>query len=143
MKKNIILSNRRLAIYFLIIFIGFIFISKLFYVQIIKKSYYNSLAKNNAIRRVTQPPERGLIYDRNNNLLAKNDSIIDIMIIPKELNIKNRADTLEICKYFNITKIELKEKIQNAKNYSYRKGSLFLNEVSESLIENLFQFQGF
>ena len=57
--------------------------------------------------------------------------------------IKNQADTLEVCKYFNITKIELKEKIRNAKNYSYRKGSLFLNEVSESLIENLFQFQGF
>ena len=116
---------------------------KLFYIQIIKKTYYENLARNNAIRRVSQPPERGLIYDRHNTLLAKNDSIIDIMIIPKELNLKSLNDTLEICHYFDITKNELIEKINNAKKYSYRKGSLFLKEVQESLVENLFQFQGF
>ena len=86
MKRNFILANRRFFIYFLILSVSGIFISKLFYIQIIKNSYYENLAENNAKRRVLHPPERGLIYDRYSNLLAKNDSIMDIMIIPREYN---------------------------------------------------------
>ena len=115
MKRNFILANRRFFIYFLILSVSGIFISKLFYIQIIKNSYYESLAENNAKRRILHPPERGLIYDRYNNLLAKNDSIIDIMIIPRKLQLTTIEDTLELCNYFNITENILEEKIQQAK----------------------------
>jgi len=142
MKRNLILTNRRFFIYFLIIFVSGIFVSKLFYIQIVQNSYYQNLAENNAKRRIQNPPERGLIYDRYNNLLAKNDSIIDIMMIPKDLKLITMADTLELCNYFNITKDLLKEKIDKAKQYSYTKGSLFLEEVPFSALENLFQFRG-
>ena len=142
MKRNLILTNRRFFIYFLILFVSGVFVSKLFYIQIVQKSYYQNLAENNAKRRIQNPPERGLIYDRYNNLLAKNDSIIDIMMIPKDLKLITMADTLELCNYFNITKDLLKEKIEKAKKYSYTKGSLFLEEVPFSALENLFQFRG-
>ena len=142
MKGNFILANRRFFIYVLILSVSGIFISKLFYIQIIKNSYYENLAENNAKRRVLQSPERGLIYDRYNNLLAKNDSIMDIMIIPRELKLKTIKDTLEMCDYFNVNKNLLEEKIQQAKKYSYTKGSLFLEEVPFSVLENLFQFPG-
>ena len=142
MKRNFILANRRLFIYFLIFSVSGIFIAKLFYIQIIKNSYYQNLAENNAKRRILDSPERGLIYDRYNNLLAKNDSIIDIMIIPEKLKLRTIKDTLEICNYFKLSKPELIEKIQSAKTYSHTKPSLFLEEVSFSIIENLFQFPG-
>ena len=142
MKGNFILANRRFFIYVLILSVSGVFISKLFYIQIIKNSYYENLAENNAKRRVLQSPERGLIYDRYNNLLAKNDSIMDIMIIPRELKLKTIKDTLEMCDYFNVNKNILEEKIQQAKKYSYTKGSLFLEEVPFSVLENLFQFPG-
>ena len=142
MKRNLILTNRRFFIYLLIIFVSGIFVSKLFYIQIVRNSYYQNLAENNAKRRIQNPPERGLIYDRYNNLLAKNDSIIDIMMTPKDLKLITMADTLELCNYFNITKDLLKEKIDKAKQYSYTKGSLFLEEVPFSALENLFQFPG-
>ncbi len=142
MKGNFILANRRFFIYVLILSVSGVFISKLFYIQIIKNSYYENLAENNAKRRVLQSPERGLIYDRYNNLLAKNDSIMDIMIIPRELKLKTIKDTLEMCDYFNVNKNLLEEKIQQAKKYSYTKGSLFLEEVPFSVLENLFQFPG-
>ncbi len=142
MKRNFILTNRRFFIYFLILSVSSIFIAKLFYIQIIKNSYYENLAENNAKRRIMHPPERGLIYDRYNKLLAKNDSIMDIMVIPRELKLKTTEDTLEMCNYFDINKSILKEKIQKAKSYSYNKGSLFLEEVPFSVLENLFQFPG-
>ena len=142
MKGNFILTNRRFFIYFLILSVSGIFISKLFYIQIIKNSYYENLAENNAKRRLLHSPERGLIYDRYNNLLAKNDSIIDIMIIPQELKLATIEDTIELCNYFDINKKLLEKRIIKAKKYSYTKGSLFLEEVPFSVIENLFQFPG-
>jgi len=107
MKRNFILANRRFFIYFLIFSVSGIFIAKLFYIQIIQNSYYQNLAENNAKRRILDSPERGLIYDRYNNLLAKNDSIIDIMIIPSKLKLHTTKDTLELCNYFNLSKYEL------------------------------------
>ena len=141
MKRNFILANRRFFIYFLILSVAIIFTIKLFYIQIIKKSYYQSLAENNAKRRIVQTPERGLIFDRFDKLLAKNDSVVDIMIIPKKFKLSEK-DTLEVCNYFNISKIELRNIIKEAKQYSNSKGSLFLEEVPFSILENLFQFKG-
>ena len=142
MKGNFILANRRFFIYFLIFFVSSIFISKLFYIQIIQNSYYENLAENNAKRRILIPPERGLVYDRNNKLIAKNDSIIDIMIIPKELKLTTLEDSINLCNYFNISISQLSKKIEKAKQYSYSKGSIFLEEVPFSILENLFQFSG-
>ena len=67
---------------------------------------------------------------------------MDIMIIPRELQLTTIEDTLELCDYFNITEDILEEKIKKAKKYSQTKGSLFLEEVPFSILENLFQFPG-
>ena len=141
MKRNFILAHRRFFIYFLILGVAIIYTIKLFYIQIIKKSYYQSLAENNAKRRIVQTPERGLIFDRFDKLMAKNDSVVDIMIIPKKFKL-SEEDSLEVCNYFNISKIKLRNIIKEAKQYSNSKGSLFLEEVPFSILENLFQFKG-
>ena len=59
--------------------------------------------------------------------MAKNDSVVDIMIIPKFK--LSEEDSLEVCNYFNISKIKLRNIIKEAKQYSNSKGSLFLEEV--------------
>ena len=41
-----------------------------------------------------QYPERGYIFDRNNNLLVGNESFYDLMITPKNLT---QLDTVEFC----------------------------------------------
>ena len=63
------------------------------------------------------------------------------MIIPKKFKLSDK-DTLEVCNYFNISKIKLRNIIKEAKQYSNSKGSLFLEEVPFSILENLFQFKG-
>ena len=61
---------------FLIIFISvaLIYISRLFYLQVVDDSYV-FFAQNNVLQEQTIYPARGLIYDRNGELLVYNDAI--------------------------------------------------------------------
>ena len=49
-------------------------LGRLFYLQIIKADYYQLRAENNRINVSPILPNRGLIYDRNGHVLAKNYS---------------------------------------------------------------------
>ena len=65
----------------LIISSAFIFIIRLFWLQIIDVDEAQ-LFKKNSVERVYQYPERGYIYDRNNTLVVGNESFYDLIIIP-------------------------------------------------------------
>ena len=70
---------------FLVTLVVFIFLARLFYVQIIDKEY-SFLSDKNILREVTVFPSRGYIYDRNGKLLAKNNTIYDLAVIPSLLS---------------------------------------------------------
>jgi len=127
----------------LFILIGLVYISRLFYLQLINNSYKFS-AENIVLRSVTQYPARGIIYDRNNNLLVYNDAAYDLMVIPRQA--KN-IDTLKLCMLAGITKSEYIEKMRAAKRYSYYKPSVFVKQISKAdygrLTEELYNFPGF
>ena len=112
----------------LFILIGLVYISRLFYLQLINNSYKFS-AENIVLRSVTQYPARGIIYDRNNNLLVYNDAAYDLMVIPRQA--KN-IDTLKLCMLAGITKSEYIEKMRAAKRYSYYKPSVFVKQISKA-----------
>ncbi len=63
----------------LIIFISvaLIYIVRLFYLQVVDSSYV-FYAQNNVLQEQTIYPARGLIYDRNGELLVYNDAIYDL-----------------------------------------------------------------
>ena len=63
--------------------ISFIFIFKLFYIQVINKNYKFS-ANNNVLRYEVQQATRGLIYDRDSNLIVSNVPAYDLMVVPRE-----------------------------------------------------------
>ena len=128
----------------IMIVISIIFLSKLFYIQVINDNYKFS-ANNNVLRYDVQQAIRGLIYDRDSNLIVSNTPAYDLMVIPKD--IKNNFDTIGFCKLLNITIEEYKTKYNKAANYSKYKESVFIKhlslEKSSTIAENLFQFQGF
>ena len=78
----------------IILLIGIIYISRLFFLQVISSDYKLS-ADNISQRHVTQYPSRGLIFDRNNELLVYNEAAYDLMLIPREMS---AFDTLDFCK---------------------------------------------
>ena len=68
-----IYTGRKFLFYIVILLAGLILIIKLFIIQVIDTSYRVS-ANNNVLRYVTQYPARGLIYDRNGELLVYNQA---------------------------------------------------------------------
>jgi len=94
---------RRLLLYIIIITTGFIFIGRLFYLQIVDESFAR-LSEDNAIKVVYNYPQRGYIFDRNGELLVSNQPSYDVMAIPR--NVK-AFDTAEFCSILKLTKEEL------------------------------------
>lgn len=136
-------SNRIYVIGGIFILVVLIFIFKLFNLQIVDDSYKLS-AENNSQRKITQFPARGLIYDRNGELLVYNQAVYDLMIIPRQVEV---FDTLDFCNLLQIEKHDVEKRIEKAKNYSWRKASIFLKQLSSEryavLQEKLYKFPGF
>ncbi|MBI9066119.1 MAG: penicillin-binding protein 2 [Salinivirgaceae bacterium] len=120
-----------------------IFILRLFFLQIIDQSYKSS-ASNNVLRYVTQYPARGLIYDRNGQLLVYNEAAYDLMILPNQMA---EFDTNQLSSLLNLTKEEIKQRLTKAKRYSRYKPSIFEKQISAEtyapLQEKLFMYKGF
>ncbi len=131
-------------LHILIIFVGLLFIGRLFYLQILDNPYTISPLNNASIKRVYDYPERGFIYDRNGELLVANELSYDIMIIPREVK---ELDTLEFCDLLKIDKKIFTKRFNKAEKYSTRLPSVFIGQVSKNdyafLQEKLHKFKGF
>ena len=137
------LTNRKFVIGAIFLAIGLVFIIRLFNVQILNDKY-KSDSDSNVLRKVIQYPARGLIYDRNGELLVFNEAAYDLMFIPKQLK---HIDTAEFCKLFGIKKVEFIEKAEKARKYSSYKPSIFEKEISSvayaKIQEELYKYPGF
>lgn len=145
MDNNSHLGDRKFIIGGFFILVGIIYCIRLFYIQIIDKSYEAS-ARNNALQKLTEYPPRGFIYDRNGKLLVFNEPSYDLMVTPK---LVKGCDTLALCEILEITKAEFLKRIKRACQApnSPRKQSVFekqmSNETNARLQEKLYRFKGF
>ena len=87
-------TDRKYIIILLIIGSSLLFAGKLFFMQVIDDTYAAS-AESNSRRDVIQYPARGLIFDRNGELIVSNQAAYDVMLIPRHMK---EMDTLEFCK---------------------------------------------
>lgn len=125
------------------------YIARLGFLQLSDEEY-KSRADNNAFLNSIIFPSRGVIYDRNGELLVYNQPAYDIMVIMREVN---NLDTLEFCKTLNITKATFDERMALIKNrnknpgYSPYTQQLFLAQISAEEFsifqEKMFRFHGF
>ena len=138
-------KKRHKIIASIFIVIGIVFLSKLFYIQVMNDDYKFS-ANNNALRYEVQQAVRGLIYDRDSNLIVANVPAYDLMIIPRELKNK-KIDTLKLCALLEIDKDKFIHLYNKAKKYSAYKESVFIKHISKEnaskIGENLYEFPGF
>ncbi len=111
---------------------------------------YKSRADDNAFFNNVIFPARGVIYDRNGELLVYNQPAYDIMVIMRE--VKN-LDTLDFCQTLDITKEQFDERMATIKNknknpgYSTYTPQLFQAQIAPAdfgvFQEKLFRFHGF
>ena len=125
------------------LFAGFVFILRLFGLQVLDSKYKVS-ATNNVLRENVQFPARGLIYDRKGTLMVFNKPAYDLLVTPREVE---KFDTVAFCKLLEITKEELVAGIQKAREYSTYKPSILIKQIPPEsfayLQEQLYKFKGF
>ncbi len=139
-------SVKRTILFLIFCAVGIVFIVRLVFLQLLDDSYLRS-AQNNVLQEQTIYPARGLVYDRNKELLVYNDAIYDLTVIPEQ--VKN-LDTAVFCKVLGITKddfIYKFEKLKRSKGYAPFRPSLFEKQLTIPMYaafqERLFDFPGF
>lgn len=134
---------RKHIIQLIIILVASIFLIKLFSIQVLDTKYAQA-ANSNIIHKVIDYPYRGLIYDRNGELIVFNTPQYNLTVIPKEVN---NIDTLKFCKVFEISTEEFIEKMNKAKKYSYVQPTIFIKQLSNKDLarvqDYLVDFRGF
>ena len=148
--KDYSLDNRRKVIGGVAILIVFVYILRLFQLQITSDDYKKS-ADSNAFLKKIEYPSRGVITDRNGKLLVYNQPAYDIMVVMNEA--KDHLDTLELCQSLNITREEFDHRMETIKDrgknpgYSRFTQQLFMSQLSDKdfsvFQEKMFRFPGF
>lgn len=136
-------KNKKFIIGFVVAFIGLVFLIRLFYIQVYTDKFKLD-SRNNVLRYITDYPARGLIYDRNGELLVYNQAAYDLMVIPRQTQDMDTATFLELT---GLEKEEFIARYNKARSYSSRKPSVLIGDMSGEeygkLQEVLFRYPGF
>lgn len=137
------MSTRSVIIQAFIIFTAVIFIGRLFSIQVVDDTY-KLAAQNNIVQKVVEYPFRGLIYDRDNQLIVSNTPVYDLMIVPKEVNLE---DSSEICRILKMPYEVFMAKYTKAKRFSPILSSKFLEQIPNqefaTFQDRMVDFEGF
>lgn len=135
--------ERKYVIQVIFVTIALIIVARLFYLQIIDDKYLLS-ANNNVLRKVMVYPARGVILDRNGQVLVQNEPVYDLLVTPKEAK---DIDTALLCGLLNIDKKGFESRMEKARAHSPFRASVFEKLISTEnyalLQEHLYKFRGF
>ncbi len=151
MRKDYSLGNRKYVIGGFLCAIVLIYLIRLFTLQIGNDVYKESAESNAFLRRIMYPA-RGLVYDRNGELVVLNRPAYDVMLIPRDIGAAG-FDTLALCETLDITRDELLARLDDMKNprknpgYSTYTPQKLISHLSQEdygrLQEKLYLFPGF
>jgi len=137
------LGGRKFVIMIIYLVVGIIFITRLFFLQVVDDRW-KALAASASERMIKEYPSRGLIFDRDGEILVSNTAVYDLMVLPKDVE---SIDTAAFCELAQIDRETYEREITKAKNYSLYKPSVFIKQIPAKnytrLAENLHRFPGF
>ena len=147
--EHVNLEKRKYIIGAAACIIVFVYIVRLFALQVMSDDYKKNADSNAFLKRI-QYPSRGVITDRNGKLLVYNQSSYDVMVVVSELH---DLDTLDLCEslgvdkgYFQRRMDEIRDRRRNP-GYSRYTQQLFMSQLSSeefaAFQEKLFHFPGF
>ena len=120
-----------------------LYIIRLFLLQVIDQSTQEK-AENNAQLRETIYPSRGLIYDRNGELLVANQPIYEVTMVVREMT-KGPFDTVGLCNALKISRDSFEIRMENMTNRKKNRGysrfspQIFMPNLSQEEIAQLQQ----
>ena len=132
---------KKYILIWLTIIVSVIFIIRLASLQLSSDSYFNS---DFAIQELSVYPERGLIFDRNGNLLVANQPSYELIIIPENTS---EFDTISFANLIDMNPDELEKEINSSIVYSTKLPSVIKSQISKEknafLQEKIWLFEGF
>ena len=104
----------------------------------------DSFDRDFAIQEISVYPERGLIFDRNGELLVANQPMYELIVIPENTV---EFDTVQLSNLIGIEQNELSKRISSARKYSTKLPSVIQSQISKEknayLQEKIWLFDGF
>lgn len=149
MAVNYDLEKRKYILGGVAILIILIYLVRLFMLQLLSDDFKRNADSNAFLQRI-QYPARGIITDRNGELLVYNQPAYDVMVI---MNEQIGVDTLDLCQSLHITREWYEHRMEEIKDsrrnpgYSKFTQQLFMSQLSTEEFsrfqEKLFRFPGF
>ncbi len=132
-RENRIFLNRIVTIFILASVLMLLLVIRLVYLQIEGYEHYATLATKNQIRISSIPPIRGVIYDRNGVVLAKNLPAYNLEILPEKVKKQGSLnDTLaRLQQLLTIPDEKIAEFHKQRKRHKYFEPTLFLSNLTE------------
>jgi penicillin-binding protein 2 len=129
-----IYQKRLTRVTFLVLIVFGVLFVRLWFLQIIHGALYRTESENNRIDLRDVLPFRGLIFDRNGNLLVDNRPSFILGVIPENVGNLDRLLT-DLCRLVEIDRTAAKRKIQDALRGNpfecvYLKSGLTRNELA-------------
>lgn len=113
-----------------------ILLVRLFAIQIVDDSYKRDAANNSMVYHTIYPP-RGIIYDRNGEVLVGNRVCYDILITPREVQ---AFDTLALASILDLDTLWIREQMAYYKKYRSRIGWQTLQFAKQISVEKYMRF---
>lgn len=142
-------EHRKFVLAGIALIIVLIYIARLAFLQLSGNDFMEK-ANNNAFYNNVVFPSRGIIYDRNGEILVYNQPAYDVMVVTREMQ---DIDTLDFCKTLGITVEEFKTRMADIQNCDKNPGfstytqQLFMGQIPAEEFsvfqEKLFRFRGF
>ena len=116
--------------------VAVILLAKLFYIQIINDSYKKDASNNSMVYNYIYPP-RGVIYDRNGEILVGNEVCYDISVTPRDVQ---PFDTVALAAALDTTADFIRERMAYYRKYRTRIGWQTLSFIKHITPENYIRF---
>ncbi len=140
-------KKRQNTIQFFFLVAALLLIGKAMQLQLVD-STFRTKANATAIDKLTIYPSRGVIYDRDTNLMVNNDPIYDLMVTYNRID--PEMDTSKFCELLNIDGAFFRESLhKNWRDDRFSKSVpfVFMSKISAERFarfqESLYQFPGF
>ncbi len=128
--------NRKDKLLIGLVAVAVILLAKLFYIQIVNDKYKKDASNNSMVYNYIYPP-RGVIYDRNGEILVGNEVCYDISVTPRDVA---PFDTVALAAALDTTVDFIRERMAYYRQYRTRIGYQTLSFIKHITPENYIKF---
>jgi penicillin-binding protein 2 len=142
--ENRVANVRTKALLYFVGVLAIIIISRLLYLQSFEHETFSKKAYRNVIKDIKLSPKRGIIYDRDNNVIAGNRALYELTIVPEKIDgyRKNKQESVinlfksleSVVDLSHINKTKIIKKIVNTPSF---KEVVLLSDLTEEALSAL------